>query len=186
MISLLACARVDSVRLMPQMSNLLALDQASVTSGYAVFKDGVLVAYDKFTFDDEIGERLVRIRKQIMCLIEAYDINEVAFEDIQMQGNVTNNVQTFKVLSEVFGVVQELVTELGIKYTVVPSVTWKSTLGIKGRTRPEQKRNAQAYVLDKYGVKAIQDVCDAICIGTHVILRPGAGTVVTDGFDWSD
>lgn len=186
MISLLVLARVDSVRPTPQMSNLLALDQASVTSGYAVFKDGVLVAYDKFTFDDEIGERLVKIRKKIIGLIKTYDINEIAFEDIQMQGNVTNNVQTFKVLSEVFGVVQELVTELGIKYTVVPSVTWKSTLGIKGRTRPEQKRNAQAYVLDKYGVKAIQDVCDAICIGTHVILRPGAGTVVTDGFDWSD
>lgn len=171
---------------MPQMSNLLALDQASVTSGYAVFKDGVLVAYDKFTFEDEIGERLVKIRKKIISLIETYDINEVAFEDIQMQGNVTNNVQTFKVLSEVFGVVQELITELGIKYTTVPSVTWKSTLGIKGRTRPEQKRNAQAYVLDKYGVKAVQDVCDAICIGTHILEHHKGNIASNDGFDWSD
>ena len=169
------------------MSNLLALDQASITTGYAVFKDGVLVAYNKFTFDDDnIGERLVKIRNKLISLIQEYEINEVAFEDIQMQSNITNNVQTFKVLSEVFGIVQELVTELGIKYTVVPSTTWKSTLSIKGRTRPEQKRNAQAYVLNQYNVKAIQDVCDAICIGTHVILRPGAGTIVTDGFDWSD
>ena len=97
-----------------------------------------------------------------------------------------NNVQTFKVLSEVFGVIQELITELGIKYTVVPSATWKSTLNIKGRTRPEQKRNAQAYVLETYNVKAIQDVCDAICIGTHVLKRPGVGTISTDGYDWSD
>lgn len=172
------------------MANLLAIDQASVTSGYAIFKDGELVNYGKFTFDDEIiAERLVKIRKKIIELIEEFDINEVAFEDIQMQGNVTNNVQTFKVLAEVFGVVSETLQERKMKYTVVMAGTWKSTLGIKGRTRPEQKRNAQQYVLETYNVKAIQDVCDAICIGTHILKRPGVGTSVIDnneGFDWAD
>lgn len=169
------------------MSNLLALDQASVTSGYAVFKNGNLVDYGKFTFnDDVIAERLVKIRAKVIELIEEHDIDEVAFEDIQMQGNVTNNVQTFKVLSEVFGVISEVLQEKKMKYTVVMSGTWKSTLGIKGRTRPEQKRNAQEYVLQTYNVKAIQDVCDAICIGTHVLKRPGIGTTVSDGFDWAD
>ena len=169
------------------MSNLLALDQASVTSGYAVFKNGNLVDYGKFTFNDGvIAERLVKIRAKVIELIEEHDIDEVAFEDIQMQGNVTNNVQTFKVLSEVFGVVSEVLQEKKMKYTVVMSGTWKSTLGIKGRTRPEQKRNAQEYVLQTYNVKAIQDVCDAICIGAHVLKRPGIGTTVSDGFDWAD
>ena len=148
------------------MSNLLAIDQASVTSGYAVFKDGNLVDYGKFTFnDDVIAERLVKIRAKVLELIAEHNIDEVAFEDIQMQGNVANNVQTFKVLSEVFGVISEVLQEKKMKYTVVMSGTWKSTLGIKGRTRPEQKRNAQEYVLQTYNVKAIQDVCDAICIG---------------------
>ena len=169
------------------MSNLLALDQASVTSGYAVFKDGNLVDYGKFTFnDDVIAERLVKIRAKVIELIEKHNIDEVAFEDIQMQGNVTNNVQTFKVLSEVFGVVSEVLQERKMKYTVVMSGTWKSTLEIKGRTRPEQKRNAQEYVLQTYNVKAIQDVCDAICIGAHVLKRPGIGTTINDGFDWAD
>ena len=125
------------------MSNLLAIDQASVTSGYAIFKDGKLVDYGKFTFnDDVIAERLVKIRAKVLELIAEHDIDEVAFEDIQMQGNVANNVQTFKVLSEVFGVISETLQEKKMKYTVVMSGTWKSTLGIKGRTRPEQKRNA--------------------------------------------
>ena len=169
------------------MSNLLAIDQASVTSGYAVFKDGELVDYGKFTFnDDVIADRLVKIRAKVQELIKEHDINEVAFEDIQMQGNVANNVQTFKILSEVFGVVSETLQEMKMKYTVVMAGTWKSTLGIKGRTRPEQKKNAQEYVLNTYGVKAIQDVCDAICIGSHVLKRPGVGTTVSDGFDWSD
>lgn len=160
------------------MRKLLALDQASLTSGYAVFEDKELINWGKFTFDGDIADRLVNIREKIIELINENDINFVAFEDIQMQGNITNNVQTFKVLSEVFGVILETVRELKIDYEIVSSNTWKSTLGIKGRARAEQKRNAQQYVLDTYGVKAIQDTCDAICIGAHIIQK--------EGFNWSD
>lgn len=159
------------------MANLLALDQASQTTGYAVFKDGKLCTYGKFSFDDEIAERLVKIRQKVLSLIEEYEINEVAFEDIQMQGNVANNVQTFKILSEVFGVILETLKEINMKYTIVSSNTWKSTLKIKGRSRPEQKRAAQQYVLDTYEIKPTQDEADAICIGTHILKN--------SGFDWS-
>lgn len=168
------------------MRKLLALDQASRVSGWAVFYDNKLEASGKFTADnDDIGERLYFIRTKIKELIDKYDINEVAFEDIQLQGNVTNNVQTFKVLAEVFGIVYELVTELKIPHTAVLSGTWKSTLGIKGRTRPEQKRNAQAFVQETYGIKCTQDESDAICIGTHMVKNLKAANE-GDGFDWSD
>ena len=53
-----------------------------------------------------------------------------------------NNVQTFKVLAEVFGVIYELVISLGLPYQVVFSGTWKSTCVIKGKARDEQKKNA--------------------------------------------
>jgi Holliday junction resolvasome RuvABC endonuclease subunit len=105
------------------MANLLALDQASQTTGYAIFKDGKLFTYGKFSFDDDIAERLVKIRKKVLSLIEEYQIEEVAFEDIQMQNNVMNNVQTFKVLSEVFGVILETLKEINIQYTIVSSNT---------------------------------------------------------------
>lgn len=165
---------------------LLALDQASKTSGYAVFIDDKLEDYGKFTFEDvEIGDRLHKIREKVAELIANYGIDYVAFEDIQLQQNVQNNVQTFKVLAEVFGVIYELVTSLEIPNTAVLAGTWKSTLGIKGRTRPEQKRNAQEYVLNTYGVKAIQDVCDAICIGAH-ICKKGKTVSTNETFDWSE
>ena len=62
---------------------LLALDQASRTSGYAVFDDQELVTSGTFTLkSDDVGERLVDYRKHIEKLIEEYDIDEVAFEDI--------------------------------------------------------------------------------------------------------
>ena len=86
-----------------------------------------------------------------------------------MQGNVTNNVQTFKILAEVFGVLWETFEELGIKNSAVLSTVWKSALGIKGTQRAEQKRNAQQYVINTYGKKVTQDESDAICIGSHYI-----------------
>jgi Holliday junction resolvasome RuvABC endonuclease subunit len=102
-------------------------------------------------------------------------------EDIQMQGNVVNNVQTFKVLAEVFGVVSELLVEMKIPQSAVLASSWKSALGIKGRARAEQKQNAQKWVVDTYSVKPTQDECDAICIGAH------RNQHTPDiGFDWAD
>ena len=157
---------------------LLALDQSSRISGYAIFVDEKLIAHGSINLTEEdVGQRLVLIRKEVTKLIHKYNINEIAFEDIQMQASVGNNVQTFKILAEVFGVILMLCTELKINYTIVSSNTWKSTLKIKGKKRSEQKQDAQRYVLEHYGIKAIQDTVDAICIGAHMIANPGKNTI---------
>ena len=149
---------------------ILALDQASKTSGYAVYVDGKLEDYGKFTYEDaDIDKRLVKIRQRVIDLIEEYAPDEVIYEDIQQQNNIANNVATFKILAEVYGVISELLQQLGIKHSSVLAATWKSNLGIKGRTRPEQKRNAQEYVTKMYGIKPTQDECDAICIGMYQV-----------------
>lgn len=106
-----------------------------------------------------------------MALIAKYQVDEVVFEDIQQQNNVASNVQTFKILAEVYGVISELLAEIGMPHSTVLATSWKSTLNIKGRTRPEQKKNAQEYVNNKYGFKPIQDICDAICIGEHYLSK---------------
>ena len=149
---------------------LLALDQASRTTGYAVFEDDQLIKSGTFTLrSDDIGERLVDYRKHIEKLIIDNDVDEIAFEDIQMQSQV-NNVQTFKVLAEIFGVTQEYLAEQEHSYHIVSSNTWKSKLNIKGRTRTEQKKNAQVYVLEHFNKKVSQDESDAICIGASIVL----------------
>ena len=150
---------------------LLALDQASRTTGWAIFDDEELIDSGTFTLkSDDIGERLVDYKKHVEKLICDNDIEEVAFEDIQMQNQI-NNVQTFKILAEIFGVTQEYLVEQGHSYHVVSSNTWKSQLNIKGKQRAEQKKNAQIYVLEHYNKKVSQDESDAICIGSCVILQ---------------
>jgi hypothetical protein len=54
-------------------------------------------------------------------------------------------------------------------------------VGIKGRARVDQKRNAQLWVNNTYNIKATQDECDAICIGAHYTNLPAE-----KGFDWAD
>ena len=154
------------------MSRLLALDQASKVTGWAIFEDGELKSYGKISLDDPNTDiRLVQLRQGIQTLVADYSIDEVIFEDIQQQNNVANNVQTFKVLAEVYGVVSELLQEIQIPHSTVLAASWKSTLGIKGRTRAEQKKNAQLYVEQNYGIHVIQDIADAVCIGTHHIKK---------------
>ena len=154
------------------MSRLLALDQASKVTGWAIFEDGELKSYGKISLDDPNTDiRLVQLRQSIQTLVADYNIDEVIFEDIQQQNNVANNVQTYKVLAEVYGVVSELLQELQIPHSTVLAASWKSTLGIKGRTRAEQKKNAQLYVEQNYGIHVIQDIADAVCIGTHHIKK---------------
>lgn len=154
------------------MSRLLALDQASKCTGWAIFEDGELKSYGKISLDDPNTDiRLVQLRQGIQTLVADYNIDEVIFEDIQQQNNVANNVQTFKVLAEVYGVVSELLQEIQIPHSTVLAASWKSTLGIKGRTRAEQKKNAQLYVEQNYGIHVIQDIADAVCIGTHHIKK---------------
>ena len=163
------------------MRNLLALDQSSRVVGYAIFTDGELIKYGHFTLTSDVpGRRLVKLRETIAQLIKDYVIDTVVFEDIQLQSNIANNVQTFKVLAEVYGVIEEYVTELKLPNEAVYPVTWKSGVGIKGSRRAEQKKNAQAFVKKTYGIDATEDEADAICIGTHILKKK-----VSNDFDWS-
>ena len=150
---------------------LLALDQSSRITGWAIFHDQELIDSGTFTLkSDDLGERLVAYRKKLEQLVEKYEIEEVAFEDIQMQNQI-NNVQTFKILAEIFGVTQEYLAEQKYFYHIVSSNTWKSKLNIKGRTRAEQKKNCQQWVQDTFNKKVSQDESDAIAIGASIVLN---------------
>ncbi len=159
---------------------LLALDQASHTTGYAVFIDNKPTVISHFNAKGkDIGERLVSIRQNVLNLINEHDIDTVAFEDIQLQNNVVQNVKTFKMLAEVFGVIQETLQEIGMDYYIIPPTVWKSTVKIAGKGREKEKPLAQKYIFDTYGMQCTEDEADAACIGTHIIKKENST------FDWA-
>lgn len=150
---------------------LMSLDQSSHTTGWAIFEDGKLIQNGKFDLKSEdIGERLYDYRETIKKLIDKYNPDKVAFEDIQMQGSI-NNVVTYRILAEILGITQELMVEIKMPYEIISSNTWKSKLDIKGKARAEQKRNASAWVLNTYGKKVTQDEADAICLGASTLIK---------------
>lgn len=151
---------------------LLALDQASRITGYAIFDKDQLTEVGKISLaEEDVNSRLVTLREKIKSLIEANSIEAVAIEDIQLQNSVGNNVVTYKVLAEVFGVISELVTELNLPLTVISSNTWKSTCAIPKQGRAKEKKSAQEFVERHYNKKVTQDEADAICIGHHFSLK---------------
>ena len=147
---------------------ILALDQASRTSGFSIYEDGKLIQYGKFTFTDtDFGTRLNKIRNKIKTLISDFIIDTIIYEDIQLQESANNNVDTFKKLSEVYGIISELAVELKIPAQSVYSTSWKSGVGVKGQNRAAQKKAAQDWVENKFGIRPTEDECDAICIGWY-------------------
>ena len=153
---------------------VLALDQSSQTTGYAVFEDKTLKKVGKFTIvDTDFGKRLKKFRQKITSLIQEYQVNEIVFEEIQLQ----QNVDTFKKLAMVYGNLMELLIELELPYTVMSSNTWKSKCKIKKSYREKEKKDARNFVELTYGIKVTEDEADAICIG-YAQLRPD--------FDWSN
>lgn len=147
---------------------ILALDQASRTSGFSIYEDGKLIQYGKFTFTDtDFGIRLNKIRNKIKTLISNFNIDTIIYEDIQLQESANNNVDTFKKLAEVYGIISELAVELKIPAQSVYSTSWKSGVGVKGQNRAAQKKAAQDWVKNKFGIRPTEDECDAICIGWY-------------------
>lgn len=167
---------------------LLALDQASQTTGYAVYKGKDLIAHGHKTFNDnDYIARTTKLRAWVASLIDAVGGDlEVAIEDIQLQTyNRTPSdvgLQTYKKLAHVQGALLTLFAERNIPYHIILAASWKHTCGVKGKAREEQKANAQKYVKNTFAIDATQDEADAICIGQHV-LKTNISRV--DCFDWS-
>ena len=151
---------------------ILCLDQATITTGWSVWQDKDLIAQGKFSYEEgDLVRRMHEIKLHVLALIQHYEIQKLYLEDIQYQQQV--GVTTYKVLAELIGVLQELAMENKIPVELVPSQSWKSSCGIKGRARAEQKANAQRHVKEKYGLDVTQDEADSICIGEHVSRKEG-------------
>lgn len=143
---------------------ILALDQASQTSGFAIIENESLLESGTFTVTGSLPQRLTKIRKKVQELIQLNNINKVVLEDIQLE---RGNVVTYRALAEVIGVLQELLVELKIPHEFAAASSWRSRLRIKGTDRPTQKKNTQKFVKDTYNKDCSEDEADAICIGTY-------------------
>ena len=155
---------------------ILALDQATHTSGWAIFDDEHLVKYGKYTAKDnnDVNYRVADFKNYVINMIEFWQPDLVILEDIQLQQfgpKSSNNIQgvtTYKELAKLQGVLINLFIESNIDFEVAHTGTWREACGVKGKSRSERKKSAQLIVQDIYGVNPTQDEADAICIGLYI------------------
>lgn len=154
---------------------VLALDDATEKTGWSIYDDISLVSSGVIEFNQsDTIERISKMRKWLSDMIDIWRPDKVAIEDIQLQKFDANiGVDVFKTLARLQGALLVTCFEKDIEYTVVHVATWRKYCNIKAKTRVDQKRAAQFYAKETYGVDATQDEADAICIGAYCANKSG-------------
>jgi len=147
-----------------ESKRIIALDNATHITGWAIFDNDELVSYGKYTVKaSNTSDRIIEMGDWLIGLLNKWEPNTIILEDIQQQSNVS----TFKTLAKLQGVLEYITKKSDIEYYIISPSTWKSHAGVKGKTRIDQKKSAQLIVQTKYNIQATQDESDAILLGKY-------------------
>lgn len=143
---------------------IIALDNATHITGWAVFDNKELISYGKYTTkSNDTSDRILEMGDWLTNLLNKWEPNTIILEDIQQQ----NNVSTFKVLAKLQGVLEYIAKKNEVEYYIISPATWKSNAGVQGRSRVDQKKSAQLIVTKLYNIQTTQDESDAILLGKY-------------------
>lgn len=146
---------------------IVALDNSTQKVGLSIFDDEELVYYILLSFKGDFENRLLQIHNYIEeIIIEQWDPDLLAFEDVQFQSNYA----TYKKLSMLLGILTIIGMKYGIDIKVVSSNTWRSHFQITGE-RKQAKEKAINIVKKMYNIEVNDDVAEAILLGKYVVDR---------------
>ena len=145
---------------------VLALDQATHYTGYAVFSNRNLVDYGTFVAkgDNEIA-RCAQVKQWMISLIEQYQIDFVGLEQIQL--DVQKSAPTFEALAHLQGILMLTCMEENVPCKAAHVSTWRAHCGVKGKTRPDVKKSMQLIVKKWFDIMPTDDEADSIGIGMY-------------------
>lgn len=165
--------------------NILALDQAR-SGAWSVYEyeTGNLIGYGTFSFDTKkytYAKAIMHIEEIVVSVIKAYDISAIFIEDIQLRANV----QAFKKLAQLQGVLVNLFERNEYLYGFVAPTQWQNFCRARGRNSKEVKSRilelelsgkkeskilSIQFVKNQFGIDTDNDnLADAICIGWYVV-----------------
>lgn len=149
------------------VSRILALDQASHVTGWAIFDGENLVQYGSYkTGEQEEMERLHEVNVWLISMIQNWQPDIVGIEGIQYQKNF--GVTVFQTLARLQGILAETCRQANIAFRFCPTNTWRAHCGVQGRARADKKKSMQLLVKNWYDVSVSDDCADAIGIGKYV------------------
>lgn len=164
---------------------ILAIDQAR-SGAWAVFdyETKTLETHGTFSFgnkDYTYAKAILAIEGLIATIIESYDISAVFIEDIQLRVNV----QSFKKLAQLQGVLVNLFEKNEYLYDFVAPTQWQNYCKARGRSASEIKGKIKTldksdkkvskvlsiqFVKEKFNIETENDnLSDAICLGYYAV-----------------
>ena len=154
---------------------IIALDQATHKTGYAIYEGTKLIKSGVFeAVGKEETARIHQIREWFGNIIEEYKPEFVGFEELVVGGNFT----TQRTLARLQGVLMDEAFARNVKSILCSPPSWRSTCGCKGTTRAIQKTNMIALVKKWYNIDVTDDEADAIGIGHHLVHKCVAQEIV--------
>ena len=151
---------------------LIALDESTTCTGYAVFNDSELIKHGLFALKSKnVLERVSYIMEEIEKLIKTYKPDNMVIEDVQ----ITMNAATAKSLLGLQFMIEVYAHRNNISCETYRTTKWRKILGLSNSRSLDRKAKKQEtidYVKDKYGIDILKDdESDAIAIGTAYLLE---------------
>ena len=168
-----------------EIIKILAIDQAR-NGAWAVFdyESKKLETYGTFSFsskDYTYAKAILAIESLVDTIIKTYGISAVFIEDIQLRVNV----QSFKKLAQLQGVLVNLFEKNEYLYDFVAPTQWQNYCKARGRSSKEIKEKIKAleasgkkdskivsiqFVKENFNVDTDNDnLSDAICLGHYAV-----------------
>lgn len=152
---------------------ILAFDQSTQKTGWAVFDDGQLVESGVCDLHKEkdVNVRLQALWQYAIDLVQRWEPNLVVAENVSLQNP---NVKTIVELARVQGLLQAAAYSLPVAepVTYYMPATWRKAVGIqtgRGIKRADLKKAAIAMVSEQYHKQVSDDEADAILIGQAAV-----------------
>ena len=177
-------SHISSKRKENEAYRILALDQSSHKTGFAIYDNQNLISYGVFeTNSSDPYERILNLADWLESMIVAWKPDEIGIEETQYQPGSGDGHNVFKLLSEVMGACILVTLRNKIKINTVLIATWRHHCGVRGNKRPDQKRSAQLLVKKWHDVTVTDDESDAICIGKYFADKHAADLSVIGSFE---
>lgn len=145
---------------------IIAFDQSTVVTGYAVFENESLIAHGVIDRHKE-GDLLIRAHQmwqEIDTLLRDVRPDAIVFEGVALQ----NNAQVLIKLGNLQGHIMASAWSLGIPFSSYLPTQWRKKLGFHqggGVKRSDLKKQAVELVEDTYGIHVREDEAEAVAIG---------------------
>lgn len=145
---------------------LIALDQSTVVTGYAIFDNEVLVGHGVLDYhkESDLTVRAYLMWQNIDSLLRDVQPDMLVYEGVALQ----NNAQVLIKLGNLQGHIMASAWILGIPFHSYLPTQWRKLLGFRqggGVKRADLKRQAANLVEETYGISVREDEAEAVAIG---------------------